>query len=341
MKNPFSENNSTPFAGTFLIVFALYNWEIIFSLFSFDPFDFRADKIEIINALLKEHAWYARVGWPTLIAFGIILFYYICNNISLGITTWFNRWFKPFILSITDIGETVAKDEYERIRTQSDMFRTQYNDLRDKSAESQIKYEKLIQDKGEELNKTIFESQSMLEQTQNQNKELNNTVAASKSKLAEYEELIKTQNNILENKTTLLNQLNEELNDFKILLARYGTSDIFMDVTQRVTELFEKNNIFTANNKEMGKDPIDGKVKELLIFYQTLHEIKTLIVNEDENVELAGKIIVAHATEDSKRKQIIKHKDQPSALTLGSLLSGNSTISGKGFIIPFPPPQIK
>ena len=91
----------------------------------------------------------------------------------------------------------------------------------------------------------------------------------------------------------------------------------------------------------IGKDPIDGKVKELLIFYQTLHEIKTLIVNEDENVELAGKIIVAHATEDSKRKQIIKHKDQPSALTLGSLLSGNSTISGKGFIIPFPPPQIK
>ncbi|MBI2967705.1 MAG: hypothetical protein HYY40_07820 [Bacteroidetes bacterium] len=90
IKNPFTERNTTPFAGAFFIALVLWNWELFYSLFQFDKDCTRIDKILIIETYLSK-GFYKIIIIPLILSFVSITAYYFFNNISLGITTFFNR----------------------------------------------------------------------------------------------------------------------------------------------------------------------------------------------------------------------------------------------------------
>src|SRR5271157_5022604 len=136
VKNPFSERNTTPFGGAYIIALVIYNWELLFSLITFDSGENRLSKIQIISDFLTKEEWYCRIGIPVLIAFGTILFYYIFNNISLGVTTFFNRWVKSFIYFLTDRSKNITREEYEKSINDTNLVIAQHEELKKRNAES-------------------------------------------------------------------------------------------------------------------------------------------------------------------------------------------------------------
>lgn len=264
IKNPFTERNSTPFAGAFFIALIIYNWKLIFTLFNFDSSATRTDKIAVISEFLQKENWISRIGYPTLIAFGTILFYYIFNNISLGITTFFNRWFRAAILNMTDKGKLITREDYES-RT--------------------IKFNRLNK-RFEEVNGAYIESQAQEEQL--------------KSKIAENEvrirELVTTNEKIFSERESIQKELAQkeiqiekiEAADktVQIVYARYGKYDKYKEVTNEVRTIFSSTNKLIVRNEFLGGDPLSGIHKELLILFIFQNKISSITLNEYYELEI-------------------------------------------------------
>lgn len=129
VRNPFTVSNSTPFAGTFLIAFILYNWRLVYSLLSFDNHESRLVRLEYIQSYLNSHSIQERIGTPICIAFIVIVSFYILNYVSLGITTFFNRWFKGVVLWVFDRGQLVPRDEFNRSVTKTNQLKAKVQSL--------------------------------------------------------------------------------------------------------------------------------------------------------------------------------------------------------------------
>ena len=319
IKNPFTENNATPFAGTFLIVLVLYNWELIFSILNFDRTTTRSQKIRIISEFVNQQDWFTEFKLTISYTLALILFYAFFSNISLIITTFFNSWFKPAILKFIDRNKITTKKEYNDLLAHVDMLNKQLGELEDFSMKSQAKHTMQIEDK----DKKIVKLESDLGQA---SRTIDDTTKAFNDASRE-----------LDTFRGILQRTQESQNKFKVLYSRYGASDNYIDVTERVSELLAKNNAFIAENKEMGKDPIDKTVKELIVVYQVSQERKTLIVNEDEKVELKDNILINYPTDKSKKKQMIKKGAQFS--NIDSALLTRPTFAATSSVTPIKPNQ--
>ncbi|NOT50604.1 MAG: hypothetical protein HOP10_04945 [Chitinophagaceae bacterium] len=274
VRNPFSERNTAPFAGAFIIALLIYNWHLFFSLINFDSSETRLTKIEIIKGYLREKNWVNRIGMPVVIAFGSIVFYYFFNTISLGITTIFNRWFKATILYFTDRSKIIPRKELEQNITNTNKLRERYESIR----KIQTEFQGEIEDYRRQLNEKDSAIIKIREEKERTFKELEVT-------------------------TQKLEALTREEVSMKILLARYGKNERFEDVTKSVAELISSKGNFNVENAELGTDPIRYFIKQLFIIYQSGNEVKTLLANESERIELKDHILIASTTERSEKKQ--------------------------------------
>lgn len=251
-RNPFSTSNSTPFAGAYLIALIIYNWEICFSLFNFDSNDKRINKILILSNYIKSSTVSERLGYPLIIAFLSIIFFYFFNFISLGITTFFTRWFKSTILFFTDRSKNVPRDEFNNYMKKLEITTKKY----------------------EEIKKEFSESQSEIELYKEKIKSSTNEITGLTLELErakkEFEEQ-KNQNIILNNK----------LSGFKIISATYGLFSNRIDVKSIVERELDWGQLLVENNK-FKNDPFPNILKELIIVYISKSEIKTIIAKEHD-----------------------------------------------------------
>ena len=226
VKNPFTERNATPFGGAYLIALVLYNWKIFYSLFYFEASESRLSRIEIIEKYLNAECWFARIGYPILIAFASIVTFYFLSNLSLGVSTFFNRWWKAIILYFTDRSKIVTKFELEEIVKREDKLRNSFDDLKKKYANAQTEIEKEKANSIERDTKYI---------------QLN---ATYERVLHEYEE-----------NRQKLQILEENERNFTITYARYGTEKKGIEVTKKIQDIINKSlkslkldNKFDTNN---------------------------------------------------------------------------------------------
>jgi hypothetical protein len=264
IQNPFTERNRTPFAGAYLITLVLYNWRLVFSLLSFDRYETRLTKLEIISNYLASEPWYSRVGWPILIAFLSIVLFYIFNNLSLGLTSIFNRWFKGLILYYTDRAKIVARDEYDRLSTVS--------------KQSNYKLKKALLD------------------TEVERAELDKQLTELTSK---YEQVISENDNLKQQKSTERIDGNREA--FRIVFAKYGAEETYSEVTATVQSLLSTGSRFPVDNKTLEVDPIQYSIKNLQIIYEH-NGTHSITANEAEIVELKNGRLSTIETALSRKK---------------------------------------
>jgi hypothetical protein len=300
LKNPFTDSNRTPFAGAFVIAFIIYNWELIFSLISFDTKETRLSKIEIIKGYLESEVWYSRIGVAIGFAFASITLFYIFNYASLGLTTFFKRWYKGWILYYTDRGQTIPRTELDRNNIKINTYKKNYADLKD--AYSQV------EDERNELSS-----------------QLTNLTSQYSKATSEIEQLKQTIEQTRLSTTTTTTTKSETEKQFQVAFAQYGINKEFKDVTNKVSDLLKINHKFTVDNRTLGVDPSKFFVKELLIVYLVDNEKFTLTANEEELVELKENKLIATSTEKSRVKQsyIINEKRLP------EIFNGEWTLSSK------------
>jgi len=119
-KDNFKEKTRNPFLGTYLIVWLIRNWELVYSLFNFDNNLKLVDKIDFIKDFYTKNEFLINLWTNVYWSFGLLILTYFLLNISRLITNLSEKKLTPWIYKITDSNSIVLKIEYNRIRSDRD-----------------------------------------------------------------------------------------------------------------------------------------------------------------------------------------------------------------------------
>ena len=114
-KDNLNEKSRNPFLGTYLIVWLFRNWELVYTLFHFDPEQKLEHKVGFIKGYYSQHDFIENLLTNIYWAFGLLILTYLLLSISRLIVNLSDKRITPWIYKITDSNSIVLKSEYERI----------------------------------------------------------------------------------------------------------------------------------------------------------------------------------------------------------------------------------
>tara|TARA_R110002124_G_scaffold283500_2_gene459618 strand:- start:13 stop:789 length:777 start_codon:yes stop_codon:yes gene_type:complete len=118
-RDNFKEKTRNPFLGTYLIVWMIRNWELIFTIFNFDD-DYKLEnKIEFVNSYYTEHSFLGNLFSTILWAFGVLILTYLLLAITRFITNLSEKQLIPWIYKVTDNKSIVLKETYDNLRVEN------------------------------------------------------------------------------------------------------------------------------------------------------------------------------------------------------------------------------
>lgn len=146
-RDNFKEKTTNPFLGTYLIIWMIRNWELVYSLFNFDHHDTLETKVNFIKEYYRSNLFIEGIFWNILWTFGVLIITFLLLNVSRAIVNLFEKQLKPWIYKLTDSKSIVLKSTYESIRNQRDELQFRL----DKERESKSKLESKIKSLEEEI----------------------------------------------------------------------------------------------------------------------------------------------------------------------------------------------
>lgn len=146
-RDNFREKTTNPFLGTYLLVWIIRNWELVFSIFNFDKSHNLDFKTSFIRSYYEQNSFLLGILWNTLWTFGVLITTYIILNLSRAIVNISEKQIKPWVYKLTDSKSIVLKSIYERIRNDRDELQNRL----DKERESRSKLEVRIKNLEEEI----------------------------------------------------------------------------------------------------------------------------------------------------------------------------------------------
>ncbi|MFC0777065.1 hypothetical protein [Flavobacterium sp. HJSW_4] len=126
----FKEKTNNPFLGTYLLVWLIRNWDLIYSLFNFDKKVTRWAKIQFVKNYYHQTNFIENLLVNILWSFGLLILTYILLNISRFIVNVSEKRLTPWIYQITDSKSIVLKEEYDRVRAENDDLQTRLDNER-------------------------------------------------------------------------------------------------------------------------------------------------------------------------------------------------------------------
>lgn len=168
-RDNFKEKTRNPFLGTYLIVWFVRNWELIYTLFNFDNGCQLADKISFVKNYYNQNNFLNNLWTNVYWAFGLLTLTYILLNISRLIVNLSEKRLTPLIYKITDAKSIVLKTVYQRMVAERDDLQVRLDHEREsksrlegriKSLETLITESALIQSTNKEENSSNNKSES-------------------------------------------------------------------------------------------------------------------------------------------------------------------------------------
>lgn len=141
------EKTTNPFLGTYVIVWLIRNWRLVYTLFNFDKEDKLKDKIEFVKNYYTEINFIQNILINILWAFAVLIITYLLLNISRLIVNLSEKRLTPWIYKITDSKSIVLKTTYETILLERDELQVRL----DQERESRSRLENRIKNLEEQL----------------------------------------------------------------------------------------------------------------------------------------------------------------------------------------------
>lgn len=182
------EKTKNPFLGTYLVVWLIRNWRLVFTVFNFDENFSLDEKIKWIEIYYseKDFIWNLvnNIGW----AFLVLVLTYILLNISRLIINFSEKRVTPHIYKITDSNSIVLKETYDNLSQNKNNLEIKLEKERDNKLKLQEVISRLEQDV-----ENLVKEKSNLENNWNNNppsfdKESDNPFR-TKNNLSDYERI--------------------------------------------------------------------------------------------------------------------------------------------------------
>jgi hypothetical protein len=172
LKENVKERVSNPFLGTFIIVWIVHNWPIVYSFFYFDN-DWKLDKkIKHFNIYWSNNNFFWNLIGTAFITIGILIITYLFLAISRFLANYFENVIIPRIHKMTK-GKIVTAETH-----QSSLNRILF--LETKMEEERKLKNEAISDR-DELEKRLYNSQKIDNNTKNEFIDYRNTIDSANS----------------------------------------------------------------------------------------------------------------------------------------------------------------
>lgn len=148
-KDSISQKTRNPFLGTYVIVWTVRNWELVFALLNFDADQKLKQKVEFIELYYQNSNFISDLLSNILWTFGVLLLTYSLINLSRLIVNFFDKVVSPQVYKITDKSSIVLKSDYQNLERKIEELEQKVQGERD----SRLK----VQGENENLEKRISE----------------------------------------------------------------------------------------------------------------------------------------------------------------------------------------
>lgn len=144
LKDNISYKSTNPFFGTFILVVLARNWELLYSIFTFDSFSTRVTRIGVIKSYLNDNLdfWNDLLN-NILISLGIVIGSYILINLTRLISNIFEKKLTPWIYKITDKNSVVLRTTHENVRNERDNLQKRLDQERDSKGKLETRIKEL------------------------------------------------------------------------------------------------------------------------------------------------------------------------------------------------------
>lgn len=185
-RDNFNEKTRNPFLGTYLFVWFVRNWDLVYTLFNFDNEQKLKDKVDYINNYYAQNDFLNNVWTNVYWSFGILVLTYILLNISRFIVNLSEKQLTPWIYKITDSNSIVLKSVYEATRTERDELQTRLDQERESKSRLEVRIKNLEAEIIELTTpKTETKSSGTSNRSEKTNKPINNDITILLQKLKE------------------------------------------------------------------------------------------------------------------------------------------------------------
>lgn len=134
-KDNIKQKTSNPFFGTFIIIWVIRHWKLIYIILTIESYKTLDDRVAIIEKYFLEESFIESILWTTLWSFGVLLSTYTLLNLSRLIINFFEKAVTPKVYSWTDKGDIVLKSEYKKVINENEKLK----DRLEKEREQKIK----------------------------------------------------------------------------------------------------------------------------------------------------------------------------------------------------------
>jgi hypothetical protein len=140
------EKTTNPFLATYILVWLMRNWDIVYSVFNFDQKSDLKYKLTFIEEYYEINSFlggiFRNIGWT----FCALILTYLLLNISRAIVNLYEKQLKPWIYKLTDSKSIVLKTTYERVRNERDELQVRLDKERESKSKLEIRIKNLEED---------------------------------------------------------------------------------------------------------------------------------------------------------------------------------------------------
>lgn len=207
-KDNVDQRAKNPFLGTFLMVWIIRNWELVYTLFNFDDEHKLDFKVQFIKKYYENFSFWSNFLGNTWWSLSILILSYLLLNISRLVVNFSEKKIKPQVYKITDKTSIVTKEELDIVRNSRNEIQNRLNDERDSKAnlESRLKN---LESTNSDLSQTISLNNTNFEATLNEKKEQEQLLKSEIVELNKKLEILKAEANDFDGKQ--INWMNKEV----------------------------------------------------------------------------------------------------------------------------------
>ncbi|HWY10524.1 MAG TPA: hypothetical protein VN026_04310 [Bacteroidia bacterium] len=145
------ERLKSPFILTFILVWSIHHWRLLFHLFTFDDDASQSEKYFYINSYFTDHNWNDLFWWPVFYATCSFIGYLIAALVFESITEIYDRWGRTAVLYAFNRNKTVKREELEATRTKLKEVEKSYFELDKMYSELETELQEIEGDLDEEV----------------------------------------------------------------------------------------------------------------------------------------------------------------------------------------------
>ena len=139
----FKEKTRNPFLGTYVLIWIIRNWELVYSIFNFDNSYKLAEKVEFIKSYYSANNFQEGILWNLGWTFLVLIITYLVLNMSRVIINISEKQLKPWVYKKTDSKSIVLKSVHEQVRNDRDNLQLRLDQERESKSKLEIRIKNL------------------------------------------------------------------------------------------------------------------------------------------------------------------------------------------------------